>query len=98
MAPGFRVETTNRFDRLAHKLQKKHGSFAGQLLTASAILEQDPLNRSGLWKIRKLKPIGRDKGEYRLRLQRFRFLYDVDGTRRLVTLNYCDLRGDQTYR
>jgi mRNA-degrading endonuclease RelE of RelBE toxin-antitoxin system len=41
--------------------------------------------------------VARDEGgQYRLRLGRFRFRYDIEG--RMVVLYYCGLRREDTYR
>jgi len=39
-------------------------------------------------------PLG--EGQYRLRLGRWRFRYDIEG--RQVWLRYCGLRREETYR
>jgi hypothetical protein len=61
-----------------------------------AILEEDPLNRTRAHPIRKLVGIKPGDGQYRLRLGRWRFRYDVSGAE--VTLRSCGLRREDTYR
>jgi hypothetical protein len=45
---------------------------------------------------KKLQGVKAGEGQYRLRLQRWRFRYDVWGQE--VELNYCGLRREDTYR
>jgi hypothetical protein len=60
-----------------------------------ATLEEDPLNRTRTHQIRKPANVKAGEGQYRLRLGRWRFRYDVsDGE---VTLRYCGLRREDTY-
>ena len=97
MAPLFVVETTSRFDRLARSLTRRHPEFASLYREAVTILQDDPTNRSRRHAIVKLRG-SREDHEYRLRLRRFRFLYDVDLPGATVTLTYCGLRREATYR
>jgi mRNA-degrading endonuclease RelE of RelBE toxin-antitoxin system len=97
MSPAFSVRTTPRFDRLARSLRKQHpGDFSDQLETALAILGADPHNRSGRHPIRKLQGIAEGEGQYRLRLGRWRFRYDILADQ--VVLHYAGLRREDTYR
>ena len=45
---------------------------------------------------KKLTGVRRDDGQYRLRLGRWRFRYDITGQE--VVLHYCGLRREDTYR
>ena len=63
---------------------------------AVAILSVDPYNRSRDHPIRKLESVRHGEGQYRLRLGRWRFRYDIYG--REVVLHYCGLRREDTYR
>jgi mRNA-degrading endonuclease RelE of RelBE toxin-antitoxin system len=97
MRPAFSVRTTRRFDRLARSLRKQHpGAFTGQIETALALLAEDPHNRSGRHPIRKLQGVAEGEGQYRLRLGRWRFRYDILGDE--VVLHYAGLRREDTYR
>jgi mRNA-degrading endonuclease RelE of RelBE toxin-antitoxin system len=97
MSPGFSLRTTRRFDRLARSLRKHHpGAFTDQLEAALAILSADPHNRSARHPIRKLQGVPQGEGQYRLRLGRWRFRYDVLGNE--VVLHYTGLRREDTYR
>jgi hypothetical protein len=96
MAGTFEVQSTRGFDRLARSHRKRHKEFADLLDNALTILEQDPLNSGRRYSIRKLSDVKRGEGQYRLRLGRWRFRYDVSGAK--VTLRYCGLRREDTYR
>jgi hypothetical protein len=65
-------------------------------LRTLAILEEDPLDRKRIHQVKKLANVKAGDGQYRLRLGRWRFRYDV--TDAGVTLRYCGLRRENTYR
>jgi mRNA-degrading endonuclease RelE of RelBE toxin-antitoxin system len=96
MAGPFRVLTTPAFDRLAKGLTKGHPELPAILRQAVAALALDPLNLRRERQIRKLvgRPAG--DGQYRLRIGRWRFRYDVDGQN--VVLHHVGLRREDTYR
>ena len=97
MMSAFSVRTARRFDRLARSLRKQHpGVFTDQLETALATLGEDPHNRSGHHPIRRLQGVAEGEGQYRLRLGRWRFRYDI--LRNEVVLHYAGLRRETTYR
>lgn len=96
MTPPFTVYTTAHFDRLAQVLQKGHSDFAARYARALAILGSDPYNRAGAHTIKKLEAVPSGAGQWRLRLGRFRFRYDIFG--RKVWLLRCHLRREDTYR
>jgi mRNA-degrading endonuclease RelE of RelBE toxin-antitoxin system len=96
MTSPFSVRGTPRFDRLLRKLTRKHPDLSERFAEAFVILSTDPYNSSGSYPIRKLKGVGRGEGQYRLRLGRWRFRYDIRGQE--VELNYCGLRREDTYR
>ncbi len=97
MSPAFSVRTTRRFDRLSRSRRKQHpGVFTDQLETALAILGEDPHNRSGHHPIRKLQGVAEGEGQYRLRLGRWRYRYDILGDE--VVLHYAGMRREDTYR
>jgi hypothetical protein len=78
-------------------LQKQHpGVFADHLETALTLLSEDPHNRGGRHPIRKLQGVTEGQGQYRLRLGRWRFRYDILGNE--VVLHYGGLRREDTYR
>ena len=95
MSPPFMVLTAPRFESLARNLSKRHPDFSGALSEAISILATDPLNVNREHQIRKLVGVLRGDGQYRLRLRRWRFRYDLYG--REVLLTYCGLRRESTY-
>ena len=96
MPPLFSVYVTARFERDYRRLLKAHPELAGDYRTVVAVLSTDPYNRSKSHPIRKLEQVSSGDGQYRVRLGRFRFRYDIDGT--AVYLKYCGLRREETYR
>jgi mRNA-degrading endonuclease RelE of RelBE toxin-antitoxin system len=96
MAPPFTVHTTAGFDRLARALHKRHPEFTARYEEAITILRTDPYNRTRAQSIKKLVNVSPGEGQYRLRVGRFRFRYDIEG--KAVTLCYCGLRREDTYR
>jgi len=96
MAPPFRVRTSPRVDRQARALTRRHPEFAALFGEACAILETDPYNRNRHHQIRKLVGVLAGGGQYRLRLRRFRFRYDIAGEE--VWVLWCGLRREDTYR
>ena len=96
MTPRFSVRTVPAFERLARRLADQHPEFIRLLAQAIEILEADPHNAGRVHNILKLKGAASGEGQYRLRLARFRFRYDIAG--RGVVLVYCGLRREDTYR
>ena len=92
MTPSFSIRTTPRFERLARSLLKAHAEFRAFQDQAREILQSDPYNRSRSHPIKKLEGVRPGEGQYRLRLGRFRFRYDIWGQE--VELNYCGLRRE----
>jgi mRNA-degrading endonuclease RelE of RelBE toxin-antitoxin system len=95
MTPGFTVLTTAHFDRLAKSLRKQHQEFTARYEEGILILREDPYNRTRRYPIKKLTNIPPGEGQYRLRLGRFRFRYDIEGQE--VILSRCGLRREDTY-
>jgi hypothetical protein len=95
MTPNFIIRTTPHFDRLAKLLRKQHQEFTARYEEATAILAGDPYNRTRHHHIKKLENVPLGEGQYRLRLRRFRFRYDIEG--RVVILHRCGLRREDTY-
>lgn len=96
MTPPFSVRATSHFERLLHSFTKRHPDLIDQYAKAIEILRADPYNRSGAYHIRKLEGVRSGGGQYRLRLGRWRFRYDIMGDE--VVLHYCGLRREDTYR
>jgi hypothetical protein len=92
----FTVETSPRFERLARKLRKQHPEFIEFYRKAVSVLEIDPYNQSRQYAIKKLTDPQPREGQWRLRLQRWRFRYDI--VERGVQLKSCGLRKEDTYR
>ncbi|MGH9795456.1 MAG: type II toxin-antitoxin system RelE family toxin [Candidatus Acidiferrales bacterium] len=96
MTPPYRLLATSAFERLYRKLERKHPDLSALFAQALAILASDPLNRTRKFAIRKLVNIKPGEGQFRLRLGRWRFRYDI--AERDVVLQYCGLRREDTYR
>ena len=94
--PPFSVRTTAHFDRLTHKLSRHHQELADRYAQAIQILSADPYNHARQHHIKKLEGIPSGEGQYRLSLGRWRFRYDISN--RIITLHYCGLRREETYR
>jgi hypothetical protein len=92
---GFSVWTTASFDRSARKLAREHPDFTKRLETVVAVLSSDPYNRTCEHPIKKLADVKAGDGQYRMRVGRFRFRYDISGKR--VDLKACGLRREDTY-
>ena len=96
MAERFSVRTTPRFDRLAKALRRRNKEFTARYREAIAILADDPYNHSRAHQIKKLVDVKPGEGQWRLRLGRWRFRYDIEGSE--VVLYVCGLRDESTYR
>lgn len=95
MSSPFVVRTTPHYERLARSLARAHPDFVAHQAEVIEILRQDPLNLSWHHNILKLHGVPPGEGQYRLRLRRFRFRYDL--YRRDVVLQRCSLRREDTY-
>lgn len=96
MNGAFDVSTIPHFDRLLKRLASGHPREAPDVFAeALAILQVDPYNRSRRHSIKKLESIRSGEGQYRLRLGRWRFRYDI--LAHTVVLTYCGLRREDTY-
>ena len=96
MAPPFHILTVPRYDRMARSLTKRHPEFSERQKETRLILTADPYNHYRSYDIEKLTSVPRGAGQYRLRLRRFRFRYDIYGDS--VLLLDCALRAEDTYR
>jgi mRNA-degrading endonuclease RelE of RelBE toxin-antitoxin system len=96
MTSPFSVHVTLHYERLVRKLLKGHPELAALHQHVREILEADPYNTSRRHAIKKLEGVKPGEGQYRLRLGRFRFRYDIIGKE--VWLLYCGLRREDTYR
>ena len=96
MARNFSVRTTPHFDRLAKALRRRSKEFHARYREAIAALADDPYNRSHTHQIKKLVAVNPGEGQWRLRLGRWRFRYDIEGSE--VVLHICGVRDESTYR
>jgi mRNA-degrading endonuclease RelE of RelBE toxin-antitoxin system len=80
MADRFNVRTTPRFDRLAKALRRRDQEFTAQYREAIVTLTDDPYNRSRSHRIKKLVDVKPGEGQWRLRLGRWRFRSDIEGS------------------
>ncbi len=96
MAGRFSVRTRPRFDRAAKTLGTRNPEFASRYQEAIAILADDPDNLGRAHQIKKLVAVDPGEGQWRLRLGRWRFRYDIE--RSEVVLYICALRDESTYR
>lgn len=94
--PAFSVLVTPHFKRLFRKLDRRHPDLADAFQKAISILQADPHNRSRAHAIQKLEDLKPGEAQYRLRVRRWRFRYDILGQD--VVLHYCGLRREETYR
>jgi mRNA-degrading endonuclease RelE of RelBE toxin-antitoxin system len=92
----FIVRTTSRFDHALIKLSKQHAELPRIFEEAITLLKSDPHNVSRKHAIKKLRGIKPGEGQYRLRVGRWRFRYDIWDQE--VEVNYCGLRREDTYR
>jgi hypothetical protein len=96
MTSPFSIRTTPCFERMLVRLTRAHPDLVDHYAEAIAILAADPYNRSRAYNILKLEGVRQGEGQYRLRLRRFRFRYDI--VRQEVVLHSCSLRREDTYR
>jgi hypothetical protein len=95
MSGAFVVRTTPHYERLARDLARQQAEFPTRQAEVIEILRADPYNRSRQHNILKLGGVRQGEGQYRLRLRRFRFRYDI--YERDVVLQACSLRREDTY-
>jgi mRNA-degrading endonuclease RelE of RelBE toxin-antitoxin system len=91
----FEVRQATRFERELKKLIRAHPEADDEYEAILPILGADPHNRTRRHPIKKLEGIRPGDGQYRIRMRRFRFRYDIDG--RIVSLKSCSLRREDSY-
>lgn len=96
MTPPFSVHTTPHFDRLFKKLTRQHSDLGDRYAEALEILTGDPHNLSRRHQIQKLEGMRPGEGEYRLRLGRWRFRYDIFGQAQPLA-RLVELKGDYSW-
>ena len=94
MNSTFGVLTTSHFERELRKLSPKHPAVVEELETILPILRADPYNRTRQFPIKKLEGIRPGDSQYRIRMRRFRFRYDIEGN--VVFLKACSLRREDS--
>lgn len=78
--PGyFRVVTTPAFEREFRKVAKANPALLEALESLLAILREDPHNRTGQHKIKKLSGLKPGEGQWRIRWRDYRLRYDTFG-------------------
>ena len=92
---GFDVKATAHFGRALKKLARAHPQILDEYDAVIAILGADPYNRTRRHPIKKLEGIRAGDGQYRIRMRRFRFIYDI--SERTVFLKACALRREDAY-
>jgi mRNA-degrading endonuclease RelE of RelBE toxin-antitoxin system len=80
MAVPFRVLTTPSFEREFRAISRKASTLVQALEELIEILSNDPHNRSGQHKIKKLAGLKAGEGQWRVRWRDYRLRYDVLGT------------------
>jgi hypothetical protein len=84
------------FDWEYKKLAAYHPELPEHYAGILAVLERDPFNHSRRHPIKKLIDVPPGEGQWRIRAERFRFRYDIEG--RTVYLKACSMRDESTYR
>jgi mRNA-degrading endonuclease RelE of RelBE toxin-antitoxin system len=91
----FEVLVTAHFERGLKKLVRTHPDLEMEYRDILPILRADPHNRTRQHAIKKLEGVNAGHGQYRIRMRRFRFRYDIHG--QTVYLKACTLRREDTY-
>jgi mRNA-degrading endonuclease RelE of RelBE toxin-antitoxin system len=80
MAGSFRVLTTPAFEREFRAISKKDSTLIRAFEELIEILSNDPHNRSGRHKIKKLAGLSPGEGQWRVRWRDYRLRYDILGS------------------
>lgn len=80
MAKLFRVLITPAFARNFGKISKGNRELNAAFEELLAILQEDPTNRSGQHKIKKLAGVKAGEGQWRIRWREYRLRYDICGS------------------
>ena len=94
----YSVVATPLLGRLLGKLIPHHPELLEVFGSALDILKTDPYNLARKHLIRKLRGAKPGESQYRLRIGRWRFRYDIWDERQEVELSYCGLRREDTYK
>jgi addiction module RelE/StbE family toxin len=92
MSSLYQVLSTSRFARDYKALAKRNPQVISQVEAMVGILQQDPYNRSGRHRIKKLKSVKRGEGQWRIAVGDYRIRYDIFG--KDVVLYSCKLRRE----
>jgi mRNA-degrading endonuclease RelE of RelBE toxin-antitoxin system len=79
MAVAFRVLTTPAFEREFRRTSRGDAILVQAVEELLAILRQDPHNRTGQHKIKKLTGLKPGEGQWRIRWREYRLRYDIFG-------------------
>ena len=82
------LERDNYHPRVRMQVFQRNHSVLCGIDEAIAILKADPYNRTRRHPIKKLEGASPDQGQYRLRLRRRRFRYDIWSSRQQVEPNF----------
>ena len=93
---NFSVSISKHFDRDLRRLVRRQREAVSRYAEVITVLKSDPYNTTGAYHIKKLEGVSHGSGQYRLRISRFRFRYDIFGEE--VVLHSCGLRREDTYR
>jgi len=88
----YSVYTSSAFERQFAKLESKHIEALRGFESIRLVLSEDPYNLSRRYKIKKLKDVGFNDGQWRIRVGDYRVLYDIDN--RSVKLHSIKHRKD----
>jgi mRNA-degrading endonuclease RelE of RelBE toxin-antitoxin system len=80
MTGSFRVLSTPAFEREFRAVVKHDAGMVGVLQELIETLNQDPHNRGGRYKIKKLVGLKPGEGQWRLRWRDYRLRYDIFGS------------------
>ncbi len=79
MAGRFRVLATPAFEREFRRSSKGNTALVKALDELLTVLAEDPPNRSGQHKIKKLAGVKSGEGQWRIRWREYRLRYDIFG-------------------
>ncbi len=92
MPPAYRVVSTSRFARDYKALVKRAPQAISYVEAMVQALREDPYNRSGRHKMKKLKGVQQGEGQWRIASGDYRIRYDIFGQE--VVLYSCKLRRE----
>ncbi len=92
----YQLVVTRKCQKLFVNFQLAYVDFADFYERALVCLQTDPYNRTRVHNIKKLTGVEKDGGQFRLRIGRWRFRYDIQEN--IVYLKVCGLRREDTYR